>query len=105
MIWAQKNLANLTAVYLPGVQNVQADFLLRISLDNEWTSLRSLQVGPVPGGHSESRLVRLLLQLQTREIIHKVSVSPGFWVYAMTDHWRFHRAYAFPPVPVILRFC
>lgn len=37
MIWAQKNLTNLTAVYLPGVQNVQADFLSRVSLDNKWT--------------------------------------------------------------------
>lgn len=32
---AQVNLSNLTAVYLPGVQNVQADILSRVCLYNE----------------------------------------------------------------------
>ncbi|XP_077310804.1 uncharacterized protein LOC143930391 [Lithobates pipiens] len=37
MRWAQKNLANLTAAYVPGVLNVQADFLSQVHLDNnEW---------------------------------------------------------------------
>lgn len=38
MSWAQKYLANVSAVFIPGVQNVQADFLSRTQLDNnEWS--------------------------------------------------------------------
>lgn len=37
MTWAQKNLVNITATYVPGILNVQADFLSRVRLDNEWS--------------------------------------------------------------------
>ena len=35
MNWAQKNLANISAVYIPGIQIVQADFLSQIQLNNK----------------------------------------------------------------------
>ncbi|KAE8631245.1 hypothetical protein XENTR_v10001123 [Xenopus tropicalis] len=37
-IWAEQNLSGLTASHVPGVQNLQADFLSRNTLDpNEWS--------------------------------------------------------------------
>lgn len=38
MSWAQRNLSNISAVYIPGIQNVQPDFLSRVQMNNnEWS--------------------------------------------------------------------
>lgn len=104
--WAQKYLANISAVFVPGVQNTQADFLSRTELDNnEWSLhietfrwILSLKTDPEVDLFA-SPCNRKLKKFYTRGLC-----SQAIGTDALTDQWRFKRAYAFPPLPVMLRF-
>lgn len=106
MVWAQRNLLDLSATFVPGVQNVQADFLSRRRLDNnEWALHEEvfrwiLSLGVYPqvdlfASPCNNKLPRYYARFKDPQALG---------VDALTDQWRFHRAYAFPPVPVILQF-
>lgn len=105
LLWAQKNLSNISAVFVPGVQNTQADFLSRTELDNKWSLhvqtfkwILSLGIDP------EVDLFACLCNFKLKTFYTRGRCSQAFRTDALMDQWRFRRAYAFPTLPVILRF-
>ena len=93
MIWAQKHLSNVTAVYLPGSQNIQADFLSRVSMDNnEWSLhadvfqwLKSLGFLP------EVDLFASPCNFKLEKYYTRFKCPQAFGVDALTEQWRFHK--------------
>lgn len=106
MSWAQKNLKDLTATYVPGVQNVQADFLSRRLLDNNEWSLHEevfkwiLSLGFLP----EVDLFASPCNKKMARYYSRYRDPQAYGVDALTEKWWFNRAYAFPPTPIILQF-
>lgn len=106
MNWAQKNLSNISAVYIPGVQNVQADYLSHVQVDNnEWSLHKEvfewlLTLGVSP----EVDLFASPCNYKLTKYYSRFRDPQAYGIDALTDRWRFNKAYAFPPVPVILQF-
>lgn len=106
MVWAQKNLINLTATYVPGILNVQADFLSRVHLDNNEWSLHEdvfkwiLTLGISP----EVDLFASPYNKKLARYYTRFRDPQAYGIDALTEHWWFHRAYAFPPTPIIFQF-
>ena len=82
------------------------DFLSRVRLDNNKWSLHNdvFQWLTSLEFHPKVDLFASPCNHKLPKYYVRFRCPQAFGTDALTDHWRFHRAYAFPPVPVILRF-
>lgn len=106
MVWAQKYLRRLSAVYTPGLLNRRADFLSRHSIDNNEWSLhpRVFQQVIRWSFRPEVDLFASRYNAKIRRFFSRNPCRLAMGVDALSAHWAFRTAYAFPPIPLIFRF-
>lgn len=106
LAWAEENLVNLRATYLPAPQNHLADRLSREFINNnEW----SLDNGVFrwicqQWGNPQWDLFASPQNAKTPLFFTRCPARESAGVDALVQPWSFRVGYAFPPTPLILRF-
>lgn len=101
LIWAEENLASLSALHLKGSLNWMADFLSRKKISkSEW----SLNFGSFSDGGKQVGQVHLFathsnVKLPTHFSLNRRDRARG--LDALAQPWDFHLCYAFPPIQLI----
>eukprot|EP00079_Xenopus_tropicalis_P039255 XP_017953026.1 PREDICTED: uncharacterized protein LOC108648890 [Xenopus tropicalis] len=105
MAWAEQNLAGLTALHVPGVQNIQADFLSRNMLDpNEWSlNPAAFRLIAQKFGNPEIDLMASSQNHKCQKFFSRSPCRDSVGVDALLHSWSGMFAYVFPPFRMIWR--
>lgn len=102
MNWAQQNLTNLTAVYIPAPQNYLADTLSRKMLDkNEW-ALNQMVFQRICNqwGQPDLDLMASPTNSKCRRFLARAKFPQAEAVDALSSEWICILAYVFPPMVI-----
>ncbi|XP_075052983.1 uncharacterized protein LOC142139351 [Mixophyes fleayi] len=101
MLWAESHVPRISAVYIPGVENWEADFLSRQKVDlGEWSLCKETFALLVQRwGMPEIDLMASRLNHQVPLYCARSRDPLAHASDAMTIPWRFRLVYLFPPIP------
>ncbi|XP_031755398.1 uncharacterized protein LOC116409839 [Xenopus tropicalis] len=105
MEWAQYHLLDLTAQYVPGKENVQADCLSRrLLLKGEWALNPAVFSWIISvWGCPEVDLMATHVNAKLPVFYSRVPSPGAAAVDALSQSWEGLFAYIFPPIPIILK--
>uniref|UniRef100_A0A803J9S3 Core-binding (CB) domain-containing protein n=1 Tax=Xenopus tropicalis TaxID=8364 RepID=A0A803J9S3_XENTR len=105
MTWAEKHQVLLSAVFILGIQNWEADYLSRTTLDpGEWRLKPEIfQKIVKKWGLPCLDVMASRFNTQLPRFLSKVQDPRAEGVDALTSPWHCQLAYAFPPIPLIPR--
>ncbi|XP_041435826.1 uncharacterized protein LOC121399363 [Xenopus laevis] len=103
--WAEKHNATLSAIYIPGLENWEADYLSRQTLDpGEWSLKQEVfTLITERWGIPEIDLMASRVNRKVQQFMSRCRDPLALAVDAMTAPWEFQLGYAFPPLPLLPR--
>lgn len=103
--WAERSNNFLVATYIKSSENVEADYLSRVSnLDTEWTLSDAVFNDVIHKfGHPEIDLFATLSNSKCEKYISRFPEKEAIEVDAFTVEWTDNFFYAFPPFALVLR--
>lgn len=106
MQWAQLNLQDLKAAYIPGIQNELADSLSRTFVSNsEWClSPQAFALICQTWGHPDIDLAATPENRKCQRFLSRNPFPSAEGTDCLQHTWNFRLGYIFPPTPLIAKF-